>query len=108
AVRIRDIARVVDTHKQVKQVQRTNAQPSLGIVVYKQASANAVATSDAAKQVLTPMNETKLPAGTHLDVVWDVAPYITNSVSDVQHELLLAVLLTGLVLLVFLHTFRST
>ena len=33
---------------------------------------------------------------------------LEGSVQDVQHELAQAVLLTGLVLLVFLHTFRST
>src|SRR5207247_4290509 len=38
----------------------------------------------------------------------DASVFTRNSLNDVQHELTTAVLLTGLVLLLFLHTFRST
>ena len=106
-VRLRDVAVVVDTYKKVTQIQRTNAQPALGLVIYKRSSASTVSTSDAVN-ALVPRLAGRLPAGTSLALVWDAAPYVKNSVSDVQHELVLAVLLTGLVLLVFLHTFRST
>jgi HAE1 family hydrophobic/amphiphilic exporter-1 len=106
-VRVRDVATVVDTYKKVSQLQRTNASPALGLVIFKRASASAVSTSDAVNAML-PKLVSKLPSGVTLAMVWDSAPYIKNSVSDVQHELVLAVLLTGLVLLVFLHTFRST
>jgi hydrophobic/amphiphilic exporter-1 (mainly G- bacteria), HAE1 family len=107
AVRIRDVALVVDTHKEVAQAQRANGAPSVGMLVYKQASANTVAVSAAVNQAL-PGVRNDLPAGVSLDTQFDTAPYITSSVADIQHELLLAILLTGLVLLVFLHTFRST
>ena len=106
-VRIRDVATVVDTHKQVQQVQRANGATSVGILIFKQASANTVTVSKAVKQAL-PELQSKLPAGAHLDSEFDTAPYISSSVTDIQNELGLAVLLTGLVLLVFLHTLRST
>src|SRR6266568_5777800 len=106
-VRVRDVATVVDTFKRTSVLQRTNLQPSIGIFVYKQSSANTVAVSSAVNKAL-PALQGKVPQGVTLGLVWDSAPYITDNVSDVENELLLAVMLTGLVLLVFLHTFRST
>src|SRR5205085_10950988 len=41
-------------------------------------------------------------------VVADQSVFTRNGLTDVQHGLTTAVLLTGLVLLLFLHTFRST
>jgi HAE1 family hydrophobic/amphiphilic exporter-1 len=107
SVRVRDVASVVDTYKRQDVLQRANVQPSIGLVVYKQASANTVAVSNAINKAL-PDLQSKLPSGVTLGLVWDSAPYITDNVKDVQNELMLAVLLTGLVLLVFLHTLRST
>jgi HAE1 family hydrophobic/amphiphilic exporter-1 len=106
-VHLRQVGSVVDTYKKSTELQRANAQPAIGLVVIKQASANTVATSDGVNKAL-PNIQAKLPAGSALDLVYDSAPYVRNSVSDVQNELGLAVLLTGVVLLVFLHTFRST
>ena len=106
-VRVRDVATVVDTFKRTKALQRTNQQPAIGLFVYKQSSANTVAVSNAVNQALPALRD-KLPEGVQLGLIWDSAPYITDNVNDVQNELMLAVVLTGLVLLVFLHTFRST
>src|SRR5687768_10093983 len=41
-------------------------------------------------------------------VVPDASVFTRANVQDVQHELMTAVILTGLVLLLFLHTFRAT
>src|SRR5207302_1006570 len=49
-----------------------------------------------------------LPEGMHLDVVTDLATYTQQSFNTIQRTLIEAVLLTGLILLVFLHTWRST
>jgi HAE1 family hydrophobic/amphiphilic exporter-1 len=106
-VHLRDVASVVDTYKKSTELQRAHAQPAIGLVVIKQSSANTVATSESVNKAL-PGIQAKLPPGSALSLVYDSAPYVRNSVSDVQNELGLAVLLTGLVLLVFLHTFRST
>src|SRR5262249_343928 len=49
-----------------------------------------------------------LPQGVHIDVAYDASIFTRNSLNDVTRELAQAVLLTGLVLLLFLHTFRAT
>ena len=43
-----------------------------------------------------------------MSIVSDASVFTRGSIDEVQHELGQAVLLTGLVLLLFLHTLRST
>jgi hydrophobic/amphiphilic exporter-1 (mainly G- bacteria), HAE1 family len=106
-VRLRDVATVVDSYKKVSTVQRTNGQSAVGITVLKQASANTVATADAVKATLKAI-QPDLPPGVNIDVAYDQSIFTRNSLNDVTRELTQAVVLTGLVLLLFLHTFRAT
>src|SRR5438270_6632346 len=106
-VYLKDVATVFDTFKKVSTIQRTNAQSAVGITVVKQSSANTVATADAVKASLAAL-QPDLPQGVHLDVAYDASIFTRSSLNDVTRELSQAVALTGLVLLLFLHTFRST
>jgi len=106
-VYLRDVATVVDTYKKVATVQRSNGHSALGITVLKQASANSVETADAVKKTVASL-QTELPPDAAISVVSDASVFTRHSLDDVQRELAQAVLLTGLVLLLFLHTFRST
>ncbi|MBV9133893.1 MAG: efflux RND transporter permease subunit [Chloroflexi bacterium] len=106
-VYLKDVATVVDTFKTVSTIQRTNGQSAVGITVLKQSSANTVATADAVKATLQAI-QPDLPQGVHIDVAYDASIFTRSSLNDVTRELSTAVVLTGLVLLVFLHTFRST
>src|SRR5438132_1537496 len=106
-VYLRDVATVVDTYKKVSTIQRTNGTSAVGISILKQSSANTVAAADAVKATLKAV-QPDLPQGTQIDVAYDASVFTRHSLNDVTRELSQAVLLTGLVLLVFLHTFRST
>src|SRR5438309_803788 len=104
---LRDVATVLDTYKKVSTVQRTNGSASLGASILKQSSANTVETADKIKKTIAQL-QPELPSDVQLSISLDTSVFTRNSLSDVQRELTQAVLLTGLVLLVFLHTFRST
>src|SRR5689334_22547566 len=106
-VYLKDVATIVDTYKKVSTIQRTNGQSAVGITVLKQSSANTVATTDAVKATLKAI-QPDLPQGVHIDVAYDASIFTRSSLNDVTRELSTAVALTGLVLLLFLHTFRST
>lgn len=106
-VYLRDVATVVDTYKEISRIQRTDGQAALGITLVKQASANTIETADAIRRTIQRL-EPELPPDVKVDVVADSSIFIRQSVEDVQRELMQAVVLTGLVLLLFLHTFRST
>ena len=104
---LRDVATVLDTYKKVSTVQRTNGSASLGASILKQSSANTVETADKIKKTIAKV-QPELPSDVQMSISLDTSVFTRNSLSDVQRELTQAVLLTGLVLLVFLHTFRST
>jgi HAE1 family hydrophobic/amphiphilic exporter-1 len=106
-VYLRDVATVVDSYKKTTNIQRTNGQSALGITVLKQSSANTVQSADNVKKTIAQLKK-ELPADVDISVASDASVFTRNSLNDVQHELTTAVLLTGLVLLLFLHTFRST
>lgn len=104
---LKDVATVVDTYKKVSEIQRTNGQSALGITILKQSSANTVETADNVKKTIATL-QNELPSDVKIAVASDASVFTRNSLNDVTHELTQAVALTGLVLLLFLHTFRST
>jgi HAE1 family hydrophobic/amphiphilic exporter-1 len=106
-VYLRDVATVIDTYKEQSQVNLTDGVPSLGIQITKQADANTLVTTDGVKAALKSL-EKQMPAGVQLRVVTDASTFTRQSLDGVQRTLIEAIILTGLVLLVFLHTWRST
>jgi HAE1 family hydrophobic/amphiphilic exporter-1 len=102
-----DVATVVDTYKRTTTRTYLNGQPAVGLTVTKQSGANEIATVNAVRAELTRLNA-MLPEGSYAYVISDTSVFTRNSLNGVQRSLMEAVLLTGLVLLVFLHTFRST
>src|SRR5437879_9191399 len=85
----------------------TNGTATVCISKLNHATPTTVAAADAVKATLKAI-QPDLPQGTQIDVASDASVFTRHSLDDVQRELSQAVLLTGLVLLVFLHTFRST
>ncbi len=106
-VRVSDVATVEEGLKEQRTITRTNGKDTVLISVSKQSSANIVQVTDSIRKQLDTIRST-LPQDVQFEIVYDSSTFIRNSVNDVQRELLLAVVLTGLVLLVFLHSWRST
>ena len=104
---LRDVATVIDSYKKQTQVNLTDGAPSLGITITKQADANTLVTTDNVKKELTSL-QSQLPPGVKLTVVTDSSVFTRQSLNGVQNTLVEAIFLTGLVLLIFLHTWRST
>jgi HAE1 family hydrophobic/amphiphilic exporter-1 len=106
-VYLRDVAHVQDTFKTRSSIVRVNGQEGISLVVVKLADANSISVVDAVKDEIARLNP-ELPPGTHLDLVVDASTYTQKSFITVRNALFEAVLATGLILLLFLHTFRST
>jgi len=104
---LKDIATVLETHKEVEEILRLNGQETVGLSITKQSDANAIATSDRVRRVMAELQPT-LAEGMALTVVTDDTEFTRASVDSVRTDLLLAVFITGLVLLFFLHLLRST
>ncbi|MDP3796766.1 MAG: efflux RND transporter permease subunit [Polaromonas sp.] len=107
AVRLSDVAQVVDSAENVKLGAWSGLKPAIILNVQRQPGANVIATVDAIKARL-PELQAGLPAALKVDVLSDRTTGIRASVLHVEIELLLAVLLVVLVIFVFLHSVRAT
>ncbi|TAK33862.1 MAG: efflux RND transporter permease subunit [Chloroflexota bacterium] len=104
---LRDVASVEVAHKKQTQINRTDGRDSVGLVITKQSGANTIQVADAVKKALKSL-EPSFPAGVEAKVATDESIFTRQSLNDLQRNLIEAVVLTALVLLLFLHTWRST
>jgi hydrophobic/amphiphilic exporter-1 (mainly G- bacteria), HAE1 family len=106
-VYLHDVAKVEDTYKKRDTIVRVDGREGIALVVVKLADGNSIGVVDAVKQKIAEVTP-QLPPNTHLDVVVDASTYTAKSFQTVRNALFEAVLGTGLILLLFLHTLRST
>ncbi len=104
---VRDVATVEEGLKDRETMLRYNGQEAVSISVSKTSDSNTVDVADGVRKVVDEF-KADLPAGAALNIVLDNSKFIRESVASVQEDLILAILITGLVMLVFLHTIRST
>ncbi len=107
SVYLKDVAKIEETYKKRNAIIRVNGQEGLALVVTKLANANTISVVDGVKKTIESVRP-QLPPGTDLNVVIDSSNYTSKSFNTVQRALLEAITATGLILLLFLHTWRST
>lgn len=112
--RLGQIARVVDTVKKVRKsamlYDSATTEISDNVVqisLIKSKEGNAVEIAELVKGLLPELRE-NLPANMDLTVTTDKSIFTEASVKDTLNNILLGVLFTGLILLFFLHDWRST
>jgi multidrug efflux pump len=110
-VRVRDVARAVDSAENTKLGAWAGVngvlKPAIIVNVQRQPGANVIATVDAIKARLPELTQ-GMPATVKVEVLSDRTTGIRASVKHVQIELLLAVVLVVLVIFAFLHSLRAT
>ncbi|MFF9564947.1 efflux RND transporter permease subunit [Leifsonia sp. NPDC014704] len=104
---IGDVATVAETDDPTTSLSRVDGKPALTIAVTKLPSANTVEVSHAVNDLI-PSLEKKLGSGTKITVVFDQAPFITQSINSLTEEGLLGLAMAVIVILVFLLSVRST
>src|SRR5579859_4642566 len=106
-VYLKDVGTIVDGFKTVNAINRVDGVPAVTISLTKLSTANGIAVSQGVRNVMATLQPT-LPQGMRLGVVTDSSTYAQQSFNTIQRTLIEAVLFTGLILLAFLHTWRST
>lgn len=106
-VRIRDIAKVSIAAQNERSVTRLNGRDSVSVGILKQATANPLVLSKAVRAQLPALQE-ELPPGLNVAIANDNAVFIDRSIQSVFKTILEAVALVGLVILVFLHSWRAS
>nr|WP_293842624.1 efflux RND transporter permease subunit [uncultured Arsenicibacter sp.] len=103
-----DIAEVVDGTAKATAINHINALPSVGLQVQKQSDANAVDVSKLVRERLTKIEGQFKSVGLKFNVASDQSIYTLASANAVVDDLFLAVLIVSVVMLMFLHSFRSS
>ena len=86
-------------------ITRTNGQPSIGIVVMKEADANVVDVANAVMERAAEINET-LEDDLELVVIFDQSEFIEDSITELTQMALIGAVLAIVVVLIFLAAFR--
>ena len=107
AVRLEDIADVVDSQQSIRQAGYLNGGPSVNLIIYKQPGVNVITTVDAIKAAL-PSLQASIPRGEHIFTILDHTQTIRASVHDIEITLIISVLLVILVVFVFLRSIPAT
>ncbi len=106
-VRLRDIATVRDTLRDITLEQLVNRKSGALLLVTKQSDANAVAVCEDAKAAIEDAKKT-LPADIQFQMINDSSDFIIKAINNLQSTLLYALISVVIVVFVFLGRWRST
>jgi multidrug efflux pump subunit AcrB len=104
---VRDVAYVHDGNPPQTNVVRVNGAHAVLMTILKSGSASTLNIIEGVKALLPKISET-LPAGLDLHAVGDQSIFVKAAVSGVIREGAIAAALTGLMILLFLGSWRST
>lgn len=107
-VRISDVAEVEDGKKDYTNINRINGVTSIGIIVQKQTDANTVEVSKYVRKEIAAMEKDYADKNLKFDVAQDASLFTIDAANAVKTDLALAVVMVGIVMLLFLHSFRNS
>ncbi len=107
AIRLGDVARVVQGPQDERSSVRLNGRDSVSLGVIRQATANPLELSAGVRQLLDKV-KADLPPGINVDVANDNSVFIDRSIKAVYTTIAEAVVLVALVIFVFLRTVRAS
>ena len=106
-LRLGDIATITDGYKEMEQFTRVNHREAVGVHLMKQSDANTVKASEAVRKELAKIQQ-ELNLDLDVDIVYDAAEYINQSIDSTIKMIYEGALLAVLVLFLFLRSMRST
>ena len=107
AIRLSDIADVQDAVKDAEKISRIDQSNTILLQVYKQSDANAVAVSEKVKQTIETVQKDYTAQSMKIVVANDGSDYTLSAANNVMHDLVLAIVLVGVIMLFFLHSLRN-
>ena len=107
AVRLSDVAEVVDGVENTNTLGLFNGSPAVVVLVTRQPGANVIATVDAVRAML-PELQAQLPDDVTLQVASDSTSSIRSSLLEIEVTLIISIVLVVLVVSAFLRSVRAT
>lgn len=102
-IRLHDIADIKDSVQELRSTGSINGKPGVVISVNNIPGTNVVATVDGIKALL-PKLKPLLPPGIEMEVLIDRSTIVRKSLQEVEHTLLISIVLVILVTFVFLRS----
>src|SRR5437867_2145840 len=107
AVRLADVADVVDSVQDVRNAGEANGRPAVLLIINREPNANILETVQRIRD-LTPWLQASIPAAAELGIAMERTATIRASLSEVEKTLVIAVGLVILVVFAFLRRLRAT
>jgi multidrug efflux pump len=107
AVRLSDVANVIDSVQNVRAAGYLNGKRAVMLVIFRQPGANIIDTVDRVRAEF-PSIQASIPQGIDITIVLDRTTTIRASVSDVERTLMLSIALVIVVVFIFLRNGRAT
>jgi multidrug efflux pump len=107
AVRLSDVADVVDSTQNVRAAGYLNGKRAVMLIIFRQPGANIIDTVDRIRAQL-PSVKASIPEGIDTTIVLDRTTTIRASVSDVERTLIISIALVIVVVFIFLRNGRAT
>jgi multidrug efflux pump len=107
AVRLSDVAEVLDSVEDLRNLGLANGKGAVLVIMYRQPGANIIETVDGVKAVL-PSLRAALPGDVDIMLASDRSTTIRGSLADTQRTLIIAVGLVIVVVFAFLRNWRAT
>ena len=107
AIRLDDVAEVVDGVENNNTLGLFNGDPAVIVLITRQPGANVIATVDGVRALL-PQLQAQLPGDIKLQVASDSTNSIRSSLHEIEFTLILSIVLVVLVVSAFLRSVRAT
>jgi multidrug efflux pump len=107
AVRLSDIAEVVDSVQDVRTAGSADGRPAVFLVLNRQPGANIIDTTERVRELL-PLLRASIPGAINLEVMMERTTTIRASLQEVERAMAISIGLVILVVLVFLGNLRAT
>ncbi|MCD6534716.1 MAG: efflux RND transporter permease subunit, partial [Deltaproteobacteria bacterium] len=106
-VRIRDIARVELGAKTYRSQSILNGDPAVTLAIYRSSNANSLETMDEVREILKHLAK-RQPTDVQYQIVYDTTSYVSATIREMLHTLVITFLLVLFVNYIFLQDWRAT
>ena len=107
-VKLKDVAIVIDSKKEIETISRINGQTAIGLNVKKQSDANAVEVAELVRTKVVELETTYASKGLDMNLALDNTEFTIEAADAVKHDLVIAIFLVAFVILIFLHSLRDS
>ncbi|MGG5889550.1 efflux RND transporter permease subunit [Falsiroseomonas sp. HC035] len=102
-----DVARIEVAPEDTRGGYRINGKPGIGLGILRQSTANTLSVADGVKAEVERIR-TGIPDGVDVVIGYDESTFIAQSIYEVEHALMIALILVVVVIFFFLRSWRAT